>query len=271
MRSEPVAPSSSISAVRQVGLGEDPVADRVVDVVVDVRDAIDDAHDLALERLRLLRARVREDAVADLVREVEPSRDPQRLLVVAEPPPERRVERVVERLLARVPERRVAGVVAETDRLDEILVEAERPRDDARDRGRLERVRHPGAVVVAVRVDEDLRLALQPAGTASSGRGGRGRAGTACGPQHGSSGTRRPRVSNERTASGDSHASLLSADPLLERLNGAACEIPRMEGSRDSDSVPYAAYGRVGRRRLERARLAAVDGDARPDDPRCAR
>ena len=61
-----------------------------------------------------------------------------------------------------VPERRVARVVPETDRLDEILVEPERTRDDARDRGRLERVGHPGAVVVAFRVDEDLRLSLQP-------------------------------------------------------------------------------------------------------------
>ena len=149
--------------VWEIGLGEDAVPDRVVDVVVDVGDAIDDADDLALERLRLLHARVREDAVADLVGEVQPARDAQRLLVVTEAPAERRVERVVERLLARVPERRVARVVAEADRLDEILVEAQRPRDDTRDGGRLERVRHPGAVVIAFRIDEDLRLPLQPA------------------------------------------------------------------------------------------------------------
>ena len=60
-----------------------------------------------------------------------------------------------------MPERRVAGVVPEADRLDEILVEAERASDDAGDAGRLERVGHPGAVVVAGGVDEDLRLALQ--------------------------------------------------------------------------------------------------------------
>ena len=40
---------------------------------------------------------------------------------------------------------------------------AQRARDDARDAGRLERVGHPRAVVVARRVDEDLRLALQAA------------------------------------------------------------------------------------------------------------
>ncbi len=67
----------------------------------------------------------------------------------------------VERVLARVPERRVPHVVPEPDRLGQVLVEPECPRDDPRDRSRLERVRHPRAVVVALRVDEDLRLALQ--------------------------------------------------------------------------------------------------------------
>ena len=60
-------------------------------------------------------------------------------------------------------ERRVARVVAEADRLDEILVQAQRTGDAARDRRRLERVRHPRAVVVAGRIDEHLRLALEPA------------------------------------------------------------------------------------------------------------
>ena len=145
----------------QVGVREDPVADRIVDVVVDVGDAIDDAYDLPLQRLRLLSTGVREDAVADLVGEVEPQGDAPRLLVVAEAAPERGVERIVERLLTRVTERRVAGVVPEADRLDEVLVQPQRPRDDARDRGRLERVGHPRAVVVALGVDEDLCLPLQ--------------------------------------------------------------------------------------------------------------
>ena len=105
---------------------------------------------------------MREDAVANLVGQVQPLGDPQRLLVVAEPAAKALLERRVERLLPCVTERRVAGVVAEPDRFDEILVQAERAGDDARDPGRLERVGHPRAVVVAGRVDEDLRLALQP-------------------------------------------------------------------------------------------------------------
>ena len=69
---------------RQVGLLEDPVPHRVVDVVVDVRHPVDDAHDLALEHRRLALARVGEDPVHDLVRQVEPLARASGLLVVTE-------------------------------------------------------------------------------------------------------------------------------------------------------------------------------------------
>ena len=106
---------------------------------------------------------VREDPVADLERQIERVGDAMRLLVVPEPSAEPLVQRLVERVLTRVPERRVARVMAETDRLGQILVQTQRPRDDAGDRGRLERVRHARPEVVAGRIDEDLGLPLQPA------------------------------------------------------------------------------------------------------------
>jgi len=53
--------------------------------------------------------------------------------------------------------------VTEPDRLGQVLVQRKRPRDDASDPGRLERVGHARAVVVTGRVDEDLGLPLQPA------------------------------------------------------------------------------------------------------------
>src|SRR5947208_2235360 len=68
-----------------------------------------------------------------------------------------------EAFLTGVPERRMPGVVAEPDRLDEILVQSQRASDDPGDRGCFECVRHPRAVVIAGGVDEDLGLALQPA------------------------------------------------------------------------------------------------------------
>ena len=144
-------------------------AHRVVDVVVDVGDAVDQADDPALERVGLVRPRVVEDPVANFVGEVESAAialqhvdHPQRMLVVAETAAEALLQELVQRLLARVSERRVPEVVAEPDRLDEVLVEPKRPRDPARDPGRLERVREPRAVVIAGRVDEHLRLVHEP-------------------------------------------------------------------------------------------------------------
>src|SRR5262249_27509303 len=99
---------------------KDPEADRVVDVVVDVCDAVDDADDLPLERRRLALARVREDAVAHLLGEVQLFGDPERLLVVAEPATEALREGLVQRLLSRMAEGWMTHVVTESDRLDKV-------------------------------------------------------------------------------------------------------------------------------------------------------
>ena len=53
-------------------------------------------------------------------------------------------------------------VVPEPDRLRQVLVEPQRARDGARDLRRLERVREPRAVVVALRRHEHLGLVLEP-------------------------------------------------------------------------------------------------------------
>ena len=74
---------------------------------------------------------MREDPVDHLAGQVQPLGDARRLLVVAEAAAV--AEQLVERLLARVPERRVADVVAEPDRLGQVLVQRERARDDTRD------------------------------------------------------------------------------------------------------------------------------------------
>ena len=75
---------------------------------------------------------------------------------------EARPQGSVERRLACVPEGRVTEVVAESDGLREILVQTQRARDRARDTGRLDRVRQPRAVVIALGRDEDLGLVLEP-------------------------------------------------------------------------------------------------------------
>ena len=126
--------------------------------MVDVGDAVDDPHDLPLERRRLSLAGVREDAVDDLERQVEPPGDLGRLLVVTETAG----DKCVERSFARVPERGVAHVVPEADRLGQVLVQAQGARDHPGDSGRLERMGHPGPVVITGGIDEDLRLPFQP-------------------------------------------------------------------------------------------------------------
>jgi hypothetical protein len=101
---------------------------------------------------------VAQDPVAHLLGQVEPAAvalqpldDAERVLVVAEADAELLAQALVERGLADVAERRVAQVVAERDRLGQVLVQRERPRDGAGDAHRLERVGQPGAVVVALR------------------------------------------------------------------------------------------------------------------------
>ena len=112
---------------------------------------------------------VMQDAVAHRLRQVqalavalEHVDDAQRVLVVAEAAADALVQRAVERLLAGVPERRMAEVVAQPDRLGQVLVQPQRPRDRARDPAGLDRVREPRAVVVALGIDEHLRLVLEP-------------------------------------------------------------------------------------------------------------
>ena len=120
-------------------------------------------------RVRLVRARVVEDPVANLGRQVEPApvalehlHHTQRVLVVPEVPAESLLQQRVERLLAGMSERRVPEVVTEADRLDEILVQPQRAGDPARDAGRLQRVGQARPEVVAGRIDEDLGLVHQP-------------------------------------------------------------------------------------------------------------
>ena len=85
----------------------------------------------------------------------------QRELIVRKPAVAR--EAFVERIFARVAERRMADVVKQGQRLDQVFVQPQRPADRAGDRGDLVRVRQPRAVIVPHLAGEDLHLAAQPA------------------------------------------------------------------------------------------------------------
>ena len=131
--------------------------------MAEIGNAVGNAHDPPLERGRHPLARVVQDAVAHLIRKIQPMpaafKDldhAQALLVVREMPRD-----LLHNRLARVPERRVPDIVPERDRLRQILVQQQPARNRARDLCHLEAVRHACAVVVA-RDDVDLRLVLEP-------------------------------------------------------------------------------------------------------------
>ena len=85
----------------------------------------------------------------------------QALRVVPEPSVDR--HRLVQGLLARVPERRVAEVMPQDDRLGQVLVQPDRPRDRPRDLRHLQGVGQARPVVIAFGRDEHLRLVHQAA------------------------------------------------------------------------------------------------------------
>ena len=90
----------------------------------------------------------------------QPGHDPQRLGVVVEPA--MLAHAVVERVLARMAEGRVAEIVREGQRLGEILVQPQRAGQGAGDLRHLDGVGQARAEMIALVVDEDLRLVLQP-------------------------------------------------------------------------------------------------------------
>jgi hypothetical protein len=67
----------------------------------------------------------------------------------------------VQRIFARVTERRMAKVVSERERFGKILIEPETPRERAGDLRDLKRVRQARSEVIALRGNEHLRLVLQ--------------------------------------------------------------------------------------------------------------
>src|SRR5262245_61834053 len=69
----------------------------------------------------------------------------------------------VERLLAGMAKRGMPEIVGESECFGQILIEAQRAADRARDLRDLETMGQPCAVMIALVIDEDLRLVGQPA------------------------------------------------------------------------------------------------------------
>ncbi|MPL73151.1 Iron-sulfur cluster insertion protein ErpA [bioreactor metagenome] len=187
----------------QVVLGEEPGAQPVVQVVVVIGTIVGHRRHLRLGRgvgleleiplrvdlgqrigqARAVRHLVRAalvgdhrpvmlgDALERLPGQVEPveggivplelGHDPQRLRIVVEAAILLHQHR--KRILAGVAEGRMAEVMGQRHRLGQIGVQPERAGDRARHLRHLDGVRHPGAVIIALVLDEDLGLVLEPA------------------------------------------------------------------------------------------------------------
>ncbi len=124
------------------------------------------------DRRARLPFRMLRDAVAHFPREVQAAAvvlqqidDAQALLVVVEAARHQRVDHP----LAGVSERRVAEIVAERDRLGQLLVQVQHLRDGARDLRDLERVRQPRPVVIAGRARRTPASCASAGGTPCSG------------------------------------------------------------------------------------------------------
>ena len=192
------SPSTAISSAGRSSEREHAGAHRVVDVVVDVGDPVDQPDDLALERRRLARARWsgagsrRAPARSGSARS-STSTTRSECSLWRKPRPKRSRPQRSSTSSPMWPNGGWPTSWPEPDRLRQVLVEPQRPRDRARDLRRLERVREPRAVVVALRRHEHLRLVLEPPERLASARSGRGRAGTACAAPQSSSGARASR------------------------------------------------------------------------------
>ncbi|CAM2149469.1 hypothetical protein PT2222_210122 [Paraburkholderia tropica] len=158
----------------------------VVDVVIVVGDFVGDIRDLRLDgRLaseqealaqfaqtpRVLARAMLENALARLETEIEAV---ERAVVLLQFVDDRETLQVVleaavlahalvERVLTRMAERRMTEVVRKRNRLDEILVHAQLPRDRTRDLRDFEAVRQPRAEQIAFVIHEDLGLVFEPA------------------------------------------------------------------------------------------------------------
>ena len=138
--------------------------------MVDVHDPVAEADDCRLRGDRVLGTPgVSPDPVAHGVGQVQPGAvafehvdDPDRMLVVPEPPAEALGQAVVESLFADVAKGRVPEVVTEPDRLGQVLIQPQGTRDSARHLRDLEGVREASSVVVAPWQHEHLGLVPQP-------------------------------------------------------------------------------------------------------------
>ena len=132
--------------------------------MIDVGDAVGKRHRDPFQRGRLAAFGVVEDAVPHLQGEIQPCAvlfqhvdDAHRLFAVTEP----RGGQLGEHAFAHVPERRMAEIVPQSDRLGKIFIEGKATRERTGDLADVQRMRQAGDVMIPVGRKEDLRLVFE--------------------------------------------------------------------------------------------------------------
>ena len=153
----------------QVGdllFGDDPGAQRVVQIVIQIGHVIAQPHHHRLPALLRVAGGMGQDPDTGLPAQIETAailfdavHHPQGLLVMAEPPGINPIERP----LPGMSEGCVPQVVTQSNGLRQIFIEHQRPRHRARQPGDLQRVGQARAVMVALRLKEHLGLVFQAA------------------------------------------------------------------------------------------------------------
>ena len=150
---------------RNINGVDDAAPQGILNIVVDIGDVVGQPDHLALQRGGGLPLGVAEDAVAHLPGQVQPLsvffqtlHHPQGLLIVSKAAG----HQLVKGPLTGMSERGVPQIVSQGDGLGQVLVEGKRPGNGSGDSGDLQGVGHSGAVVVALGLEKDLGLMLQP-------------------------------------------------------------------------------------------------------------
>ena len=122
--------------------------------MVDIGNLIRAAHHLSLQRLRNIVAGVTQNTQPHLMGQIQPGtvlfqhvHDPQTLLIVAEG----LADAAAQGVLSGMAKGGMPQVVSHGNRLGQILIQAQRPDNGARNPGHLQRMGHAGTVMVSLR------------------------------------------------------------------------------------------------------------------------
>ncbi len=152
-------------ALGDILIAQDSCPNCIVDIVIHIGDLVTSAYNLPLQCLGNICPGMSKNSHANLICQIQPSavmlqnvHDPQTLLIVME----RDTQTFAQCGLPRVAEWRVSQIMPHCNCLSQILIQAKCPRYCSGNSADLQRVGHPGPIVVSLRTQENLSFVHQP-------------------------------------------------------------------------------------------------------------